>query len=103
MSQNLAAAIPMPSKEEQLEQRILRLIELRDIAKALQSEIDAMETAVKDGMEALNLEKVSVGEHSVSWKDVTTSRLDTAALKEQMPEIARRFMTTTTTRRFSIR
>lgn len=42
------------------------------------------------------------GPFKVTWKAVTSSRLDSTALKKALPEIATRFMKQTTTRRFSI-
>lgn len=42
------------------------------------------------------------GPFKVTWKAVTSSRLDSTALKKALPKIAARFMKQTTTRRFSI-
>ena len=36
----------------------------------------------------------------MTWKPVTSSRMDTAALKKALPEIAERFIKSTTNRRF---
>ena len=48
-------------------------------------------------------ETLLAGAFKVDWKPVITSRIDTAALKKTMPEIAERFMKQTTTRRFCVR
>ena len=48
-------------------------------------------------------ETLLAGAFKVDWKPVITSRIDTAALKKMMPEIAERFMKQTTTRRFCVR
>jgi predicted phage-related endonuclease len=37
-----------------------------------------------------------------TYKTVTSSRVDTSALKKELPEIAQRFSKTTTTRRFCV-
>lgn len=42
-------------------------------------------------------------EHSVSWKPVTTERLDTKALKEAEPEIYEKYVKTSTSRRFTLK
>ena len=47
-------------------------------------------------------ETLLAGAFKVTWKAVTSSRLDSAALKKSLPEIAERFMKQTTTRRFCI-
>ena len=36
----------------------------------------------------------------VTWKPVTSNRLDSTALKKELPDIAARFMKQTTARRF---
>ena len=36
----------------------------------------------------------------VTWKAVTSNRLDSTALKKELPDIAARFMKKTTARRF---
>ena len=38
----------------------------------------------------------------VTWKPVTSSRLDAAALRKALPDVAERFTRTTTTRRFTV-
>ena len=60
--------------------------------------------ATKDEIKAAMGEKeaLQAGEYKISWKNVTSSRLDTAALKQALPEIAARFTKESTTRRFTI-
>ena len=38
----------------------------------------------------------------MTWKNVTSNRLDSTALKKELPDIAARFMKQTTTRRFCV-
>ena len=61
--------------------------------------------ALKDEIKAYmgNSEELRAGEYKVTWKPVTSSRLDTAALKKAMPDLVERFTKTTTTRRFTVR
>ena len=47
-------------------------------------------------------EAVQAGEYKISWKSVTTARLDAAALKKAPPDVAARFTKETTVRRFSV-
>ena len=42
------------------------------------------------------------GEYRITWKHVTSTRMDTAAIKAALPEVAARFTRTTTTRRFCV-
>lgn len=83
-----------------LEPKVRELLELRRMREELDAEITAAEDAIKAIMG--EDETLSAGAFKVSWKAVTSSRLDSTALKKAMPEIAARFMKQTTTRRFSI-
>lgn len=47
-------------------------------------------------------EELRAGEYKVTWKAVTSSRLDTAALKKALPDVASAFTRQTTTRRFCV-
>ena len=38
----------------------------------------------------------------ITWRTVTSSRIDTAALKKQLPDVAAVFTRETTTRRFTV-
>lgn len=83
-----------------LEPKVRELLELRRLREELDAEITAAEDAIKAVMGEKGI--LTAGVFRVSWKAVTSSRLDSAALKKAMPEIAARFMKQTTTRRFSI-
>ena len=80
--------------------KVQELMELRRMAEELQSEIDALQEAVKDFMGSE--ESMIAGAFKVSYKSVTSSRLDSSALKRELPDIAARFMKQTTTRRFTV-
>ena len=47
-------------------------------------------------------EEVHAGEYKITRKAVTSSRIDTAALKKALPDLAQQFTKTTTARRFCI-
>lgn len=77
--------------------------ELRQL-QALIDEATAEADAIKDSIKAHmgNSEELRAGEYKVTWKAVTSSRLDGKALKVALPEVAERFTTTTTSRRFCV-
>ena len=81
-------------------QKIKELLELKRMREELEAEIDAAEDEIKQGMG--DDDTLLAGPFKVTWKTVTSSRLDSAALKKALPEIAAQFMKQTTTRRFSI-
>ena len=80
--------------------KVQELMELRRMAEELQSEIDTLQEAVKSFMGSE--ESMIAGAFKVSYKSVTSSRLDSTALKKALPEIAAQFTRQTTSRRFSI-
>ena len=84
-----------------MESKVKELMELRRMKEEIEAEIAAAEDEIKavTGSE----ETLLAGAFKVDWKTVITSRIDTAALKRVMPEIAERFMKHTTTRRFCVR
>ncbi len=85
---------------KELESTIRELQELKRMREELSGEIDALEDLVKAEMG--QSEQLTVGAFKVTWKPVTSSRLDTAALRKALPDIAARFMKTTTCRRFQV-
>ena len=84
-----------------LEPTIKELMELRRMKEEIDAEIIQLEDQIKQAMG--NEETLIAGAFKVDWKTVITSRIDTAALKKALPEIAERFMKQTTTRRFCVR
>ena len=69
-----------------------KIRELRQL-QALIDEATAEAEAIKDTIKAEmgDAEELRVGEYKVTWKAVTSSRLDTTALKKALPDVAERF------------
>ena len=80
--------------------KVQELMELRRMAEELQSEIDALQEAVKSFMGSE--ESMIAGAFKVSYKSVTSSRLDSTALKRELPDVAARYTKQTITRRFTV-
>ena len=83
-----------------MEAKVHELMELKRMKEELDSEIAQIEDEIKAIMG--NEEMLVAGAYKVSWKPVTSSRLDSTALKKALPDIAERFMKSTTTRRFCV-
>lgn len=62
--------------------------------------VEALKDQIKEHMTAAGLEVLTGEEHKASYKAVTSSRIDTTALKRDLPEIAAKYTKTTETRRF---
>lgn len=74
--------------------------ELKRMKEELETEITAIEDEIKQtmGQEEILL----AGAYKVTWKPVTTSRLDSKALKAALPDVAEKFTVTSTIRRFCV-
>lgn len=83
-----------------MESTIRELMELRRMQEELTAEIEALQDTIKATMGSE--EELTAGAFKVTWKPVTTSRLDTAALKKALPDVAAAYTKTTTARRFCV-
>ena len=84
----------------ELEAKIKELRQLEALIDEAQTEAEAIKDAIKAHLG--DSEELRAGEYKVTWKPVTTSRIDTAALRRAMPDIAAAFSRMTTTRRFTV-
>ena len=83
-----------------LESTIHEILDL----KRMREELDAAITSLEDSVKAVmgDEELLTAGAYKVGWKTFTSSRIDTTALKKELPDIAARYTKQTTARRFSI-
>lgn len=86
----------------ELEAKCRELRQLQRLIEEATAEADAIKDSIKAAFTAQGVDEARAGEYKVTWKAVTSSRLDTAALKKALPDVAQRFTTTTTTRRFCV-
>ena len=82
----------------EIEAKIKELRQLEALIDEAQTEAEAIKDAIKAHMG--DSEELRAGEYKVTWKTITSTRLDTAALKNALPDVAERFSKTSTTRRF---
>ena len=88
----------MSSKE--LEIKLHDLKDMLRMAEELSGMIENAKDELKRQMEEPDVDTLSAGAYKATWKAVTSSRIDTAALKREAPELAQRYTRTSTTRRF---
>ena len=86
----------------ELESKVNDLRELRRMAEELAAEITATEDTLKAYMTANGADELHGASFKMTWKEVTSSRLDGKALKAAAPELWQRFTKQTTTRRFIV-
>ena len=86
----------------ELESKARELRELRRMADELAGEIESITDSIKAHMDAEGVDTISGTDWKVTYKAVTSSRLDTNALKKALPDLAQQFTKTTTARRFCV-
>lgn len=85
-----------------LDSQIHELRELRRMADELAAAIDTIQDAIKAEMTAAGVDVLTGSDWKAVWKPITTSRIDTAALKRALPDLAAQFTKASTVRRFSV-
>ena len=86
----------------EMDSKVKELRELRRMADELAAEIDSIQDAIKAHMDAEGVDTINGTDWRVTYKAVTSSRIDTGALKKALPVLAQQFTKTTTARRFCI-
>lgn len=84
----------------ELDAKVKELRELRRMAEEIAAEIDGLTDTIKAEMTARGVDELSGTDWKASFKAVTSSRLDTAALKKALPDVAAAFTKQSSTRRF---
>ena len=79
---------------------IEQLKEWEAILEEAQAEAEAIKDSIKAHMG--DAEAAYAGEYKITWKTITSSKIDTAALKKALPEVVQAFTRETTTRRFIV-
>lgn len=86
----------------EMDGKIRELRELRRMADELAAEIDTIQDAIKAEMTAAGVDTLTGSDWKATWKPITSSRIDTAALKKALPDLAQQFTKTTIVRRFCV-
>lgn len=84
----------------EMEAKARELRQLQNLIEEAQAEAEALKDAIKAAMG--DSESIQAGEYKITWKAVTSSRIDTSALKKALPDVAERFTKETTVRRFTV-
>ena len=71
------------------------------MAEEIAATVDGLKDTIKKYMEENKLETLTGNEHKATYKTVTSSRIDTTALKRNAPDIAEKYTKTTETKRFT--
>ena len=82
--------------------KLNELADLRKMAEDLNAEIEAIQDEIKAHMAAAQTDTLAAGAFRIVWKSVTSTRIDTAALRRELPEVWQEYGKTTTTKRFTV-
>ena len=77
------------------------LAEYNRLAEEIAATVDGLKDQIKKYMEENQLETLTGSEHKATYKTVTSSRIDTAALKRNAPDIAAQYTKTSDSKRFT--
>ena len=83
-----------------LDEIMKELAEYTRLAEEIAATVDSLKDTLKRYMEERGLDRVAGTEHRATYKSVSSSRLDTAALKKDFPEVAAKYTKKIETKRF---
>mgnify|MGYP001088290785 CR=1 FL=1 len=86
----------------ELNGKIKELRSLRRMADELAGEIEALQDAIKAEMTTRNVDELTGDDWKVTWREVVSNRLDSTALKKELPDIATRYTKASVSRRFTL-
>ena len=88
------------STTKDIESKCRQLRELQALIDEAQAEAEAIRDALKAAMG--DETEMRVGEYRITWKPVTSVKLDVKGLRAALPDVAARFSRESTVRRFCV-
>ena len=76
--------------------------ELQAMIKELEAEAEAVKATITAELDAQGVDTLQADIFTISWTVYTSQRVDTTALKKELPDIAARFTKATEARRFQV-
>lgn len=86
----------------EIDSKVAEIRELRRLVDDAQAIIDSLQDEIKAEMTAQETEILNGDTWKITWKTVTSKRIDTTALKKALPDIAEKFSKVSTCKRFTI-
>lgn len=86
----------------ELDMRVDKIRSLKRLIEEAEAEITGIEDETKARMTELDTDELRGGTCKVTWKQVSSTRIDSKALKKELPDIAAKYSSITTYRRFLI-
>lgn len=86
----------------QIDNRCRKLADIEAQIKALQAAADEIKNEIKKDMEADSLEEIDTGKFKVRYKVVESMRLDSRALKNDLPDVYALYSRVSACKRFTV-
>lgn len=81
--------------------KMAELAQYKRMLEEVQATVDGLQDEIKLYMMENGLETLTGTEHKASYKPISSTRIDTTALKREMPDIAKQYSKTITSNRFT--
>ena len=88
--------------ERMIENRIRKLQAIEVHLKELEEQAETLRTELKADLEEKGLDELQTANFMISWKEITSMRLDSKALKASFPDIYGQFVKQSFYRRFTV-
>lgn len=82
---------------DEIMRELAQYIRIQEEAAAM---VEGLKDQLKQAMQEAGTDTITGAEHKASYKTITSSRIDTAALRKDMPELAQKYTKTTESKRF---
>ena len=82
--------------------KVKELRELKRMLEELNAEIEAVQDVIKAEMYSRDTDELIGTDYKVTWKTVTSTRLDSKKLKKELADVYSAYSVTTETRRFTV-
>lgn len=86
----------------EIEAKCKELRQLQNLIEEAQQEAESIKDQLKAQLTAQGVDELRAGEYRVSWKPITTTRIDGKAFQQAFSEVAQAFAKTTVVRRFCV-
>ena len=82
--------------------KVKEIRELRRLIEDAQAVVDSLQDEIKAEMTAQETEILTGDTWKITWKTITSKRIDTTALKKALPDIAEQFSKISTSKRLTL-
>ena len=86
----------------EIDGKVKEIRELRRLIEDAQAVVDSLQDEIKAEMTAQETEILTGDTWKITWKTITSKRIDTTALKKALPDIAEQFSKISTSKRFAL-